>query len=58
MFLKFHGILQLQKKHSKLLEKYANLSEMKKNFRECATLLQLKYNEVEKDKESLEKGDF
>ncbi|XP_057764044.1 LOW QUALITY PROTEIN: uncharacterized protein LOC130985225 [Salvia miltiorrhiza] len=45
----------LQKKHSKLLGKYANLEGVKNTFRECTKMLEEKYNVVEKDNESLRK---
>lgn len=58
MFLKFPGLLQLQKKHTKLLEKYAKLEEIKNGFRECTALVQQKYEAIEKRNESLIKGNF
>lgn len=52
------GLLQLQKKHTKLVEKYAKLEEIKNRFRECTALVQQKYDAIEKRNESLIKGNF
>ncbi|KAH6773561.1 hypothetical protein C2S51_011965 [Perilla frutescens var. frutescens] len=46
----------LQKKHSKLLEKYAKLEEIKNSFRECTAMLQKKYDVIERDNASLRKA--
>lgn len=52
------GFLQLKKKHSKLLEKYSKLEELKNKFRDCTALVQQKYDVIEKENESLKKGQF
>ncbi|KAL8460844.1 hypothetical protein ACS0TY_032376 [Phlomoides rotata] len=46
----------LKDKHTKLLEKCKNLTELKNQFRECTALIQDKYNVIEKEKESLKKA--
>ncbi|KAG6416709.1 hypothetical protein SASPL_124145 [Salvia splendens] len=45
----------LQKKHSKLLERFGKIDLLKNKFRDCTIHLQEKYDEVEKDKGSLRK---
>lgn len=42
--------------HSKLLDKYSKVEEMKNKFRQCATMVQNKYDALEKNNESLKKG--
>ncbi|KAK4399315.1 hypothetical protein Sango_1407000 [Sesamum angolense] len=46
----------LKKKHSKLLEKYSKLEEIKNKFRDCTALVQQKYDVIEKENESLKKA--
>ncbi|KAI3456060.1 hypothetical protein Pfo_012723 [Paulownia fortunei] len=46
----------LKKKHSKLLEKYAKLEELKNKFRDCTALVQKKYDVIEKENEILKKA--
>lgn len=56
--LELLGFLQLKKKHSKLLEKYSKLEEIKNKFRDCTALVQEKYDVIEKENVSLKKGNF
>ncbi|KAL3637053.1 hypothetical protein CASFOL_019352 [Castilleja foliolosa] len=46
----------LNKKHSKLLEKYSKLEELKNRFRNCTALVQEKYDVIEKENEYLKKA--
>ncbi|XP_051128785.1 uncharacterized protein LOC127249817 [Andrographis paniculata] len=45
----------LKKKHSKLLEKYAKVEELKNRFRDCTSLLQDKYDAIENENVNIKK---
>ncbi|KAK6124108.1 hypothetical protein DH2020_042134 [Rehmannia glutinosa] len=46
----------LKKKHSKLLEKYSKVEELKNKFRNCTALVQEKYDVIEKENAILKKA--
>ncbi|KAG8385336.1 hypothetical protein BUALT_Bualt03G0032200 [Buddleja alternifolia] len=46
----------LKKKHTKLVEKYSKLEELKNKFRDCTTLVQQKYDVIEKENENLKQA--
>ena len=51
--LNFREFSQLQKKHSKLLERCAKLEQIKNKFRDCTLAMQQRCDVVERDRESL-----